>query len=209
MFTKIITWLNSLNKNGETIMITMTALIKSLREMIIPRNQFEFKSNNVLLGEVKTAFGYNDVDAKIFISSICKLLTFYIEAYVKGFLVIDVVTFLRVCVNSGWVKKEDAYVNESLGFYDGVFQKSLAEKFKINAMGIGSYEEFITWSLTQKEFIGTLRIQNKSKTGKHSLIVYKNEGNMFIDDTSSRGIDEPFEKHINIDNFVYFTMLTK
>jgi len=183
--------------------------ILELNNSIKIRNQFIFNSINVLLPEVKTAFGYNDINAKKFIASICKLITFWFEAYYKNLFSYDVISFLRKCVNEGIIRKEDAYLNESLGFYDGIFQKSFAEKFNINATGMNNYKNFIIWALKQKEFVGTLRIINSKETGKHSLIVYKQNNSLFISDTSSRGIGVPFEKFINEKNFIYFTSLCK
>lgn len=171
------------------------------------RNQFVFDAKNVLLTEVKTAYNYNDAQAKTSIASICKEITFCIEAMNKNFISNDVVGFLKKCKDNGWVNPENSYLNETLGFYDGVFKKSFAEKFGINAIGHNSYDAFIKWSNIQIEFIGTLRIVNAKGDGKHSLICYKQNNKLFISDTSSRGIGVDFYKYINKTNFVYFTSL--
>jgi len=181
-------------------------VIVELNGNIKKRNQAVYDKINVLLPEVKTAFGYNDVQAKRFISSICKLITFWFELNYKGLSTLDVVTFLRKCVAEGWVRKDDAFVNESLGFYDGIFLKTLATKFGVDAIGVNGFDEFLAWAETQGDFVGTIRIISKSG-GRHSLICYKLNGKLYISDTSSRGIGVPFEKHINKDNFIYFTML--
>jgi len=181
--------------------------IIKLNNSIATRNQFVFDSKNLLLKEVKTAFEFNDIQAKKSIGSICKLITFGLEAISKNLIEDSVIAFLSKCKNNHWIKPEDSYLLESFGFYDGVFQILFAKKFGIDVIGSNNYEEFITWSLTQTEFIGTLRIINAKKTGRHSLIVYKINGIMFISDTSNRGIGVLFEDYININNFIYFTSL--
>ena len=183
-------------------------IIAELNGNVKKRNQFVFDKANILLPEVKTAFGYNDVQAKKFISSICKLITFWFELNSKELSTLDVVGFLRKCVAEGWVRKDDAYINESLGYYDGVFQKTLATKFGVDAIGVNGYDEFIKWADAQGDFVGTIRIISKTG-GRHSLICYKQNGKLFISDTSSRGIGVDFHIHINKENFVYYTQLQK
>lgn len=183
--------------------------IIKLNNSIAIRNQFIFNSKNILLNEVKIAFKFDEIQAKKSIGSICKLITFGLEAISKNLIKDDVIAFLIICKDNHWIRPEDSYLLESFGFYDGVFQISFAKKFGINVIGSNNYEEFITWSLTQIEFIGTLRIINAKKTGKHSLIVYKTNGVLFISDTSNRGIGVPFENYITINNFIYFTSLSK
>lgn len=182
-------------------------IIAELNSNVKKRNQFVFGKENVILPEVKTAFGYKDVQAKRFISSICKLITFWFELNSKELSTLDVVGFLRKCVAEGWVRKEDAYINEALGYYDGVFLKTLATKFGVDAIGVNGFQEFLDWAETQGDFVGTIRIISKSG-GRHSLICYKQNGKLYISDTSSRGIGVDFFKHINKDNFVYYTMIT-
>jgi len=181
-------------------------LITELNKSIEIRNQFVFNAKNVLLNEVKTAYGYNDTQAKKSISSICKELTFALEAINKNLMSNDIISFLKKCATNGWVNPENSYLNETLGFYDGVFKKSFAEKFNINAVGINSFDAFIKWTNSQTEFIGTLRIVSNSG-GRHSLICYKYNGKLYISDTSNRGIGVLFSKYITSKNFVYFTML--
>jgi len=181
--------------------------IIELNKNIKCRNQFVFDKQNILLGEVKNAFGCDDVQAKRFIASICKFLAFYLEAQAKGLITYDVVTYLRKCIADKLVRKDDAYVLESYGFYDGVFQHTFADYFGIKSIAFDKYDKFIEWTKTQTEYIATIRIVNRKKTGKHSLISYKQNDKLFISDTSNRGIATPFEKEINAQNFIYATIM--
>jgi hypothetical protein len=166
------------------------------------RNQYTFDKNNILLSELTYATGLKGQKVKDLAHSVCKWETFGIEAINKGLIQTDLKTYFKDCVDLGYVKKEDGWLNESYSIINGVFEHTFSDKFNIVAEAFNSYDKFIIYTGLRKELICTLRIVSKSG-GKHSLICYKTNSQLFVSDTSSRGIAEPFEKHINKDNFIY------
>ena len=166
------------------------------------RNQYKYDKENILLSELTYATGLKGNKVKRLAHSVCKEITFGLEATAKGLIQTDLKTYFKDCVDKGYVRREDGWLNESYSVVDNVFLHTFSDKFGITAEAFGSYDEFIIYTALRKEFICTLRIVSNSG-GKHSLICYKFNGKLLISDTSGRGIAQPFEKYINKNNFLY------
>ena len=181
--------------------------IPNLNHNIMIRNQFKYDANNVLLDELTYATGLTGDAVKRLATSVCKEITFGLEAIAKGLIKTDIKTYFKDCVDKGYVRKEDGWLNESWGISNGVFEHSFGDKFNITAQAFASYNEFIGYANTQDNLVCTLRI--KSMTGGyHSLICYKLNGSqLYISDTSSRGVAVLFDHFINASNLIYITCM--
>lgn len=139
--------------------------------------------------------------------SACKLICFYIELFVKNLTMLDFTTFIKECIDNGFVRAEDFWLNST--------QADMLKHFCPSASfnETYSYDEYIR--LVKKgRFMGTVRIftglTDNGKKKKHSIISYSDPATRIpvLADTSYRGIHEPVDKHIDKDNFSYFTYLT-
>ena len=182
----------------------MNVSIANLDRDVAIRNQKVFDKSNVLLYELVNATGCTIPQAKDTAASVCKWLTFGLESIAKGLIQMDVQSYFKFCVEQGYVRGSDGWLNLNYGIVDGVFKTDLADKFNIQAKAFATYAEFMAYANTQTEFLGTLRIVSKTG-GKHSLICYKGGGNLYISDTSYRGIHVLFSDHIDVNNFIYYT----
>ena len=180
--------------------------IIQLNKDIEIRNQFPSKPN-LLTQELIEATGFSIEKALRIQASVCKALTLWLEATNKKFMNLTFSEYYSKCITNNWIRKEDAWLNLEYGFIDGVLKTEFADKFNIKLIGFDTYESFLDWADNQEEYLGTLRIVNAKKTGKHSLMTYKQKTKLFISDISSRGIGKNFYKFINKDNFLYFTTM--
>ena len=171
------------------------------------RNQKVFDKSNVLLYELVSATSCTIPQAQDKAATVCKWMTFGLEGIAKGFIQMDLQGFFKYCVTQGYVRGSDGWLNESYSIIDGVFQHTFSDKFNIAAKAIGSFDEFMNYANAQDSFLGTLRIVSKTG-GKHSLETYKTDGQLYISDSSYRGIHELFSDHIDKDKFIYYTEMT-
>jgi len=188
-----------------------------LNNLIRDRNQYP-NGSNLLTRELMIGTPCGKEHALQQQASVCKEVTFWIEMFFKKFTNMLFEQFHSRCIQNNWVRATDAYLNLAYGFYNDKFKDDFSQKFNVSAMGINSFTAFIDWAKSESEFVGksenefvgTLRIVNSKKTGSHSVICYKQDNQLYISDTSTRGIGVSFEKFINKDNFQYFTtMITR
>ena len=179
---------------------------ENLNNNIKTRSQSSFTKDNVLPSELMVVCGVDEKTAKNIAGSVCKWITFGFELIEKGLFNGTIQEYFQKCIDEGWVRKTDGWLNLSWSYTDGKFEHDLGDKFGITASAIGTWKEFMDWANIQDSFIGTLRIVSKT-VGKHSLICYKENGNIYISDTSYRGIGVLLSDHIDEKNFIYFTCM--
>lgn len=181
--------------------------IAQLNHDILIRNQFNYDKHNVLINELIFATGLSKNDAQYCAHSVCKWITFGIEGIYKGLITTDLKTYFKTCIDNGWVRASDGWLFESYGVSEGEFKHTFADKFNIVSQAFATLTEFKAFADTQDDLITTLRIKSFSG-GYHSLLCYKINGSqIYISDTSSRGIAQFMDHFINDQNFVYATCM--
>lgn len=176
----------------------MIEYIEKAIELVSERNQF--KTPNLLTEEIQHAIIINQEQAIETAEGLCKVLTFWIEAYSKELIDFSFTEYYKLCIDKGYI------VQSQSGLYTwmALSLDDFADRFDIEISEIGSFRKFCNYKKND-EFLGTLRIKSKSG-GLHSLVAFRNQaGQLKIADTSSRGIDVDLHKHINENNFKYFT----
>lgn len=138
--------------------------------------------------------------------SACKLICFFIELVSKGIYGDDFIEFIKKAVNDGSLRGKDFWLNET--------QTQMIKHYSDTAfvVEVNSFDKYMEL-LSIKRIIGTVRIltgkNSEGKDTKHSIISYCDPGSAIpvISDTGKRGIKERVSKHIDKNNFLYFTYI--
>lgn len=161
----------------------------------------QFKSKNDLIIDIVNVTDADEIQAESTAASICKVLTFWIEAYSKNLTDYEFIEFYDDCITHGYV------IKDKKGFYTylALSLDKLAEKYDISLYKINSFKDFVNYKRND-EFMGTVRIEKNDNM--HSIICYRDAGGKLkISDTGRRGIDVNLFDFINEDNFKYCTIM--
>ena len=167
----------------------------------LTRNYNQFKSRNDLICDIIDVLDVTEDIAEDTAAAICKVVTFWIEAYSKGLIDIDFPEFYKKCIDEKYV------VKDKHGFYTylALSLEQLADKFDIQLYEIKTFPELQSFCRNE-EFLGTVRIEKKNNM--HSMICYRNaDGRLRISDTGRRGIDVNLFEFVNEENFKYCTVM--
>lgn len=140
-------------------------------------------------------------DTKRAASSACKHIVLYIEMFCKGFTILNFSDFTSQCIDNGFIKPFDFWMNKVPQDVLNFFSPGKTVK------RISDYEQFLKLMKTE-DVMGMLRIiTGKDKNGndtKHSIICFSKKAEPYIADTSYRGVDVPARTFLKESNFAYF-----
>ena len=176
----------------------MIKAIETANDLVRRYNQF--KTPNELTDQIIEATGITQDKACDTAEAICKVVTFWIEATAKELIDMTFSEFYKHCIKKGYITR-----SEKTGLYTwmALSVEELAKKFDIMVDKISDFEEI--GNISNDEWLGTVRKDHSW----HSMICFKNlDSRMRISDTSKRGIDQPFYKSIDEDNFKYITIMS-
>lgn len=176
----------------------MVEYIEKAIDLTKKYNQFKSK-NDLIIDIVNVIDNINESQAEATAGAICKVITFWIEAYSKELIDLEFIEFYDNAIQNKEVvrDKDDKYVWCSLELEDW------GEKYDITINRIKSFNQFVNYK-RDSEFLGIVRIETKG--GYHSIIAYRDaSGKLKISDTGRRGIDVNLFDYVNEENFKYFT----
>lgn len=162
----------------------------------------QLKSKNHLIMDIMNVCECDEDTAEETAEAICKVVTFWIEAFSKELFDYEFIEYYQKCLDSDYV------IKDKRGYYTylALTLAQLAEKYDFEIKEINSFQEFCNYKKNE-EFLGIVRI--KTKSGMHSIICYRDaSGKLKLSDTWDRGYDVDFFKFVNEDNFKYFTELS-
>ena len=176
----------------------MIKAIETANDLVRRYNQF--RTPNELTDEIQRATDINQDEACETAEAICKVETFWIEAFSKGLTDMAFFEFYEYCIKHGYVVKSG---KTGLYAYLALSVEDLADKFDIAVDKFSDFRE--VEKIDPNEWLGIVRKDHSW----HSMICFKNmDSKLRISDTSKRGIDKPFFDYITEENFKYITIMS-